>query len=534
MADLALRADRLRAWLTRQHRWVHRGILFVSGAIASLAMAPLHIWPALPIGLCVLLWSADGARHTARPVRSGFLRGFVFGMGYFLAGTFWIAFAFLTRGEGFAALVPLAVPAFAALLAVFWGAAMALYAFAAQRSVWRILVFAASITLMEWIRGHLFGGLPWNLPAYAWPAGGALSQTASWFGVYGLSFLTVFIFSAPAVAIGGRLSAARLMPALAGLALGLILFFSGAIRLANAESAVWPDVRLRIVQTDIGQQEKWEPGGEAMTRQRYLDLTASPGLEDVTHVVWPEGALPTLMLEDGETLGMIGSRLQDGQALLAGVNRRSLTEDGYVYFNSLAVMHFRQSVPRIDALYDKARLTPFGETIPLSWLVAAVGFDDFARLQFTAGSGAYTLDIPNAPPMMPLICYEAIFPGFVRATEERPQWLFNLSNDAWFGVTAGPRQHYNQARYRTIESGLPMVRSASRGVSGVIDPFGRALVEIEPDAEGAYDVDLPAALTAPPYAHWGDAPILILLVLIFGGLAVERRAHIRRSLRTRR
>ncbi|MHA6287825.1 apolipoprotein N-acyltransferase [Maricaulis sp. CAU 1757] len=529
-----LRTDVVRRWMARTSGWKHILVLVLAGAVSSLAMAPLHIWPALAVGLFVLLWSADSVRTSTRPMRTAFGRGFVFGFGYFLAGTFWIAFAFITRGPGFGLLVPVAVPAFAALLAVFWGLAIMLYVWIAKSSVWRVLVFAAAITLTEWIRGHLFGGLPWNLPGYTWAAGGAMSQTAAWFGVYGLTFLTVFILAAPAVAVGSRFSTARLMPAFAGLALGFILIFSGAVRLSQAEQPVWPDVRLRIVHANLTQAEKWGPDGEALTRDRYLALTGADGIDQVTHVLWPEGAMPNLMLEDGQTLGEVASLLDNGQVLVAGVNRRSAGEDGYAYFNALSVLRFRQSVPRIDALYDKVRLTPFGEMIPLSGLVSAIGFDEFARLQFTPGTSAMTLDVPGAPPMMPLICYEAIFPGFVRSVDERPQWLFNLSNDAWFGVTSGPYQHFNQTRYRSIETGLPLVRSAARGVSGLVDPFGRAVLAVSPGQEGAYDVALPAGLTPPPYWRWGDWPILALLVLILAGAVVERRGGLRGWLSTPR
>ncbi|WP_300542765.1 apolipoprotein N-acyltransferase [Maricaulis sp.] len=515
---------RPRAWLASRRGWRHRLYLFAGGGISALAMAPLHVWPALMAGLCLLLWSLDGARRTGRPLRSALLRGFIFGLGYFLAGTFWLAFAFITRGSGYAAMVPVAVPLFAALLAAFWGLAGVLYVLLAQRSEWRVLMFAVAITALEWVRGHLFGGLPWNLPAYTWPAGGAISQSASWFGVYGLTLLTVFMLSAPAVALGPRLRVRRLMPLIAGISIGLILICFGALRLSGIDVDGQSDMRLRLVQTGISQREKWAPDGAERTRDRYLALTARDGLDEVTHVIWPEGALPTFMLEDGETLGLIGERLDGGQVLLAGVNRRARGEDGYDYFNALAVMRFPHGSPRVETLYDKVRLTPFGEMVPMSWLLEAIGFDEFTRYQFSPGPAAATLDVPGAPPVMPLICYEAIFPEFVRSAPERPAWLFNISNDAWFGLTSGPYQHFNQARYRTIETGLPMVRSAAFGVSGVVGPAGRARVQIPPRTEGAFDVGLPSALVPPPYMWWGDTPLLALLIMMMAGVAVQRRA----------
>jgi apolipoprotein N-acyltransferase len=294
-------------------------------------------------------------------------------------------------------------------------------------------------------------------------------------------------------------------------------------------------VRIRIVQAAISQREKWAPDGERLTRDRYLALTGRPGLDAVTHVLWPEGALPIFMLEDGPTLGLIGAELGGGQVLIAGVNRRGRGngEDGYTYHNAMAVMRFPGGSPRIDALYDKVRLTPFGEMVPLSGLLELIGFDEYTRYQFSPGPAAAVLDIPGAPAVMPLICYEAIFPGFLRSADERADWLLNISNDAWFGVTSGPQQHFNQARYRSIETGLPMVRSASRGISGVVDPAGRTIVWIQPEVEGVYDVDLPMPIAAPLYARWGDWPVWILIVLIAAGTLVQRRTALKRRFMAR-
>ncbi len=525
---------RPRAWLAARQGWRHLAVVLAAGALSATAMAPLHFWPALAVGLCVLVWSLDGARRHPKRTLAGFLRGFVFGFGYFLAGTYWIAFAFLTRGEGYGFMVPVAVPAFAAMLAVFWGMAGVLQAWIAPRLPWRVLVLAAVLTVTEWLRGHLFGGLPWNLPGYAWPAGGAVSQAAAWFGIYGLSFLTVFALASPAAAIGRPLRLSSLAPVIAGAAIGMIVLCGGALRLSGADAGYQPDIRLRLVHADIPQRAKWAPGGAAMTRDRYLELTAEPGLADVTHVIWPEGALPVFMLEDDATLALIGQQLRAGQTLVAGINRRADTGNGeYAYYNALVGLRFPNGSPRVESLYDKVRLTPFSEIVPLTGLLRAVGLDEFARYQFTPGPGATTLELPGAPPVMPLICYEAIFPGFVHAVADRPAWLLNISNDAWFGVTAGPRQHFNQARYRAIETGVPMIRSAARGVSGVVDAHGRTRVEIPPGEEGVRDVNLPRPVGVPLYGWWGDVPVWIVVLTILAGVLILRRRAVARLLSTR-
>ncbi len=510
--------------------WRAALLLLLAGGFGALAMAPLHVWPAFIIAFAVLIWSLDGARKSNRPVRSAFWRGYVFGMGYFLAGTFWVGFAFANRGPEFLPLIPLALPAFATLLAVFWGLAGAAYVLIAQRTEWRILVFAAAFALAEWLRGHVFSGLPWNLPGYTWEAGGPVSQSAAWFGVYGLTFLTFFMLGAPALAVSRRLINRRLLPAIAGLCIFLFLVLIGLMRLSAGPVPEQADLRFRIVHSSITQAEKWGQNGPALARERYLSLTQAPGLENVTHVLWPEGALPIFMLEDGATLRMIGDILDGGQVLLAGVNRRAAREDDIAYHNSMAVMRFAENgAPRVDALYDKVRLVPFGETVPLAWLIAAIGFEDFARLQFTPGPAPAVSNIPGAPAVMPLICYEAIFPAFVRSAPERPGWLYNLSNDAWFGDTSGPWQHLNQTRYRAIETGLPILRAASRGYSGTIDPYGRMPLLIAPDSEGAYDTGLPLSISEPLYVRIGDLPFWILCLSILGLLGWQRFRFMRKQ-----
>jgi len=523
-----------RARLLKAGGWRVWLLLLASGAFSALAMAPLNVWPALIPGLTVLIWCLDGSRHQTHTLQSAFWRGYLFGMGYFIAGTFWVGFAFLNRGGAFWMLIPLALPAFASLLAVFWGFAGMLYSKLSQRSEWRILVFAASFALFEWLRGHIFSGLPWNLPGYTWTAGGAISQSASWFGIYGLTFLTLFALASPAVAISRHMKSRRLMPPMAGIGLLLLVFLAGMMRLGSAEIPDHEGLRFRIVHSSITQAEKWGPNDfEARTRDRYLRLTQAPGLDAVTHVLWPEGALPYFMLEDGETLRMIGNDLQNGQVLLAGINRRAGIGRDTTYHNSLAVLRYAENgAPRVDALYDKVRLVPFGETIPLAWLISAIGFEDFARLQFAPGPGPAVSNVAGAPSMMPLICYEAIFPEFVRSAPERPGWLYNLSNDAWFGDTSGPWQHLNQTRYRAIETGLPILRVASRGYSGAIDPLGRMPLRIAPDDEGAYDTGLPLPLASTLYWRYGDLPFWFITLSILGLITAQRFRFMRKQKRS--
>lgn len=524
-----LRPARLRARLQSLDGWRGAGVLVLIGGGAALGHAPLFFFPATLAGLTALVWALDGAARGARPAREGFRRAFWFGFGYFLAGAFWIALAFWNRGLAFAPLGPPAAMLLAAGLAAFWGAAGAAQAKYAGRGPERILLLAVTLFLAEWLRGHLFSGFPWNLPGHVWPAGGALSQSAALFGVWGLSLLTLFAFMAPAAALGRGRRLSRFAPLTAAFLIFAGLFADGTMRLSAAEPAFQPGVRLRFVQSALSQREKWEPGAEDRVREHYLQLTGEPGLDAVTHVLWPEGALPSWLLEDGPALNALSGLLGDGPALIAGTPRRTQGPDGEtLYFNSVAVLAFPGGRPRLGGLYDKVRLVPFGEFIPFAGFFRSFGIEALSDMVdgYDAGPGAAVIDIPGAPRAAPLVCYEIAFSRFIPRGEMRPEWMINLSNDAWFGPTAGPRQHLNIARYRAIEEGLPVARAASGGVSGVIDAYGRMVMSAEPGATGAFDAPLPAPAPSTPYARYGDiGPLIMLLLAVFAFFTLQQSQY---------
>lgn len=526
--------DRLRAGLNSLPRWQRRGGLVLLGAISALAHAPVFFFPALIIGLTALVWALDGAARDARPMRAGFITAFLFGLGYFTAGIFWIAFAFFSRGPAFAPFGPLAAIGLAAVLALFWGLAGALQARLAGRGPARILLFTLLLFAAEWMRSYLMTGFPWNLPAYVWAGGGAVSQSAALFGAWGLSFLTLIGFQTPALLAGRPMRAGRYAPLLVTVLVFASLFAWGTQRLAAPEPGSPTGVRLRIVQVNVGQQEKWADGNEAMVRDRYIEATGAPGLEDVTHVLWPEGALPLYLLEDGDTLSPLSRLLADGPTLIAGTPRRDTEAPGGTrYYNSIAAISFPGGRPRLDGLYDKVLLVPFGEYIPFAGVFRSFGIASLSTMVggYSPGEGAANIQLDNAPPFAPLVCYEIVYPLFTPRGSRRPAWIANLSNDAWFGPTAGPWQHLNIARYRAIEEGLPVARAASGGWSGVIDARGRASRLVGPGEEGAFDFDLPPARPPTLYSRWQNTVLWMFLACAAAGYVVVRRRTIARLLR---
>jgi len=491
--------------------WRRRAIAFFSGAAGALALAPFSLFPFIAVPLTIAVWLIDGAqdRGSGRPLigsmRAAFGAGWWMGFGYFLAGLWWVGAAFLVEADRFAWALPLGVVALPAALAFFPAAG-----FAIARALWspgpaRVFALAFGLGLAEWARGLLFTGFPWNDFGMALGGNLALAQIASLVGLHGLTFLTVAVFAAPATlwrAGEGRFS---LGPAgLAALALALIAAF-GAFRLAAPASADLPGVKLRLIQPNVGQDDaSFSPQTRDSILRRYLDLSeraTAPdrsGVRDVTHLVWPESAFPFILSRDTQALADISGFLGGGTTLITGAARLEKPGKSPLYFNSIEIVgQDGLSAER----YDKQHLVPFGEYLPFKSLLERAHITQFVDVPggFEPGAGARILKVPGLPDAMPLVCYEAIFPieiGDIFSGAERPRWLLNLTDDAWFGQTPGPYQHFAQARLRAIELGAPLVRDANSGISAVLDGFGRETVAAPLGAEGVLDAELPEAL--PP------------------------------------
>lgn len=433
---------------------------------------------------------------------------------------FWIGETFLVEADKFAWLLPFAVTLMPAGLALFTGLATA-----TARLMWpvgaaRILVLALTLSSCEWLRGHVLTGFPWNVLGYALTYPLPLMQAVALIGIYGLTLFTVFIFASPLViAADARDGGGRKWAATRGLAVALValllLFGFGFWRLSTAAVPMHEGASVRIVQASVPQRDKWDPTKQASIFQdqlrlsRFDPLGRQDDLAGVTHLVWPEAAMPFLPLEHPEALAAIGELLPDGTQLITGALR--LEESGQADpsaprrgFNSLMVF---DEDGALTTLYDKIHLVPFGEYLPFQSTLESLGLEQLTRWRggFSIGpSPRPVLSIPGLSPVAGLICYEAIFPAAVVQGAQRPELLINLTNDGWFGNTTGPNQHFHQARVRAVEEGLPLIRAANNGISAVINPYGTVIVELGLNKRGVIDAEVPAALPPSVYARWGD------------------------------
>lgn len=501
--------------------WRHWALAFLLGVLGAGAMAPLHLVFLLAPAFSGLLWLVF-----SRATRwQAFASGWWFGFGFFSAGLYWVANALLTFPDRFGWMAPFAVIGLAAVLAFFPAGASGLSRIVAFRcsAIGRVLVFGACWTAFEWLRSWVLTGFPWNLIGSTWVFSDAMIQSAALGGVYGLSLLSVIVAAMPAILAATDGWRPRGRPrgsprrALVMCALALVVVWGGgAFRLSGAAGDVVERVRLRLVQPNIEQRFKWSARHKPKNFAKLLAMSSAPpepGAPPPTHVIWSETAATYFLGVNDARRAAIAAVAPRGGLIITGAPRTtSQKQFPYQVWNSLVAIDDKAV---IVGTYDKSHLVPFGEYMPLRNILnldkLTAGSTDFS-----AGGGPRTLRLKGLPPLSALICYEVIFPGQVVDAQDRPGWLLNLTNDGWYGVSSGPYQHFAAARLRAVEEGLPLVRVANTGISGVIDGYGRVVAKLALAQEGFLDSDLPQALGQTPYGRFGDW-IVILLVLMVAG-----------------
>ncbi|HEX8262463.1 MAG TPA: apolipoprotein N-acyltransferase, partial [Allosphingosinicella sp.] len=502
----------------------HVALAFLAGLAAACGFEPLGLWPLTLAAAALLLWLVRGA-----PRLSGALaRGWWFGVGHFVVGLNWIATAFTYQAEMPASLGYVAVVLLSLYLAVYPAAAAGLaWRWGRGNDLRLVLLFAAAWIVTEWLRATLFTGFAWNplgVAVLATPA----SYASRLIGTYGLSGLTALL--------GGLLlllALRRWRAAATAAAPVFVLATAGFLVPAGPVRA--PGPQLRIVQPNIGQQDKWREGFEDENFARLAGYSEG-GSKAPRLLLWPEAAI-TRPLENGlrdrghqaelrglrrAVAGMLG---EQDLLLTGGVTWRSA--DGFDVTSATNSVFAMDRSGRILARYDKAHLVPYGEYLPMRPILSALGLSRLAPgdIDFDPGPGPRSFELPIVGKVGFQLCYEIIFSGEVVDRADRPNFLFNPSNDAWFGAW-GPPQHLAQARLRALEEGLPVLRATPTGISAVIDADGRLVSSLKWREAGIIDARLPAARSATPFGRLGNLlPGLLALALVAAALASERIAE---------
>ena len=501
--------------------WRRALLAFLAGALAVLAQAPFD-FPAVGfISFPLLVWLLDGSVSEQgggrlRRLAPAFATGWWFGFGYFLAGLWWVGNALLVEADSFAWALPLAVIGLPALLAFFYALACGIARALWSDGVGRVAALAFGFGAAEWLRAVVLTGFPWNAIGYAAMPVPVLMQSVSLVGLFGMNALAVYVFAAPALLAAPR--GRRFGLALAGAILCAHVGF-GVYRMAQQ-----PDpsgtLAVRIVQPSIDQSEKWDASVRDRIFKSYLDLTTAPPAEGKPRpalIVWPETAVPFLFTDRPDALAALGAALEDDQLLLAGAIRsEGGTGESARYYNSVIAV---RPGGEIAGASDKVHLVPFGEYLPFESLLARIGLTKIVSvpLSFSAGTRRETLSLPGGKTALPLICYEAIFPGEASGLAGASDLILNVTNDAWFGDTPGPYQHFRQAQIRAVEFGRPLIRAANNGISAVVAPDGRILDGLALNTIGSLDVSVPLARREPPVGSVGANGMFT--IIFFAALA---------------
>lgn len=503
--------------------WRRSLLSFAAGALAVLAQAPFDFFAVCLVSFPILVWLLDGAEAEPpagrlRRLAPAFRVGWWFGFGYFLAGLWWIGNALLVEAESFAWALPLAVLALPAGLAVFYGLATAIARLMWSDGIGRIAAIAFGFAAAEWLRAVAFTGFPWSAIGYAAMPTPLLMQSVSVVGLFGMNALAVFVFAMPALLGGSR-------HLRAGMALALALVAAhaafGFYRMQTSELAD-RTLRLRIVQASIDQGGKWDPELRDQIFRKFLELSATPSKsanERPDVIIWPETAVPFFFTERPDALTAIGKLLDEGQMLLAGAVRAegaAGASGAPRYYNSILAIGPDGEI--VDA-YDKVHLVPFGEYLPFESVLERAGLKKIVEtpVSFSSGVERRLLRLPKGAGALPLICYEIIFPGEADASSDGADLMINLTNDAWFGDTPGPYQHFRQAQVRAVETGLPLVRAANNGISAAVRADGVIIDAIGIDVVEAVDVNL--ALGRQPLPFGSPARNGLFVVLFFAIVA---------------
>ncbi|HLY59086.1 MAG TPA: apolipoprotein N-acyltransferase [Stellaceae bacterium] len=516
MAHETARLRRFAAAVAALRGWRRAGLALALGVAAAGAMPPFNLVPLLLATFPGLVWLLDGAGSK----RHAFFDGWLWGMGFFVPSLYWIAYSLFVDIGQFWWMVPFAVLGLPAYLSLYVGAACcAAWATTRREGLGRIAAFAGWWAVGEWFRGHLLTGFPWLLVGYAWsgdaPALLAVLQSASLVGIYGLSFATVLVAALPARLADPAPLGRRIAPAAIGLAVAAAAGAWGASRLASGEDPTVPGVTVRIVSTDLPHRADWDPKAVAEDFRTVRSLARSPGLDGVQISAWPEGVVDAPLNRDADARAAVVPGVPPGGLVLTGtIHAEGQGRDLRVWNSVMA----ETGEAAVIGIYDKHHLVPFGEFVPFhEWL----SFSQIAssRFDFSTGPGPATLDLPGLPPVAPIICYEAIFPGEVVDESHRPGWMLNVTDDGWFGRSIGPEQHFAIARVRAVEEGLPLVRAANGGISGLVDAHGRRVASLPLGQPGVLDLRLPGALQSYPlYVQYSNTSLVFLVIIaIFSG-----------------
>ncbi|MBY0355933.1 MAG: apolipoprotein N-acyltransferase [Rickettsiales bacterium] len=499
-------------WLSSLTGARRKALLMILGVFATLSLPPFFAFPLLFSSFSSLLWLIIHSKTD----KEAFGAGWWFGAGFFVSGLYWFAYALLVDAAKFGWMIPFAVFGISGILAIYTGVVAWLTRLLRHhdRFNW-VLGFAALWMAGEWLRGYLFTGFPWNLIGYSFNGSEVTLQAASIFGAYGLGGIVVLVSSLPVLfMVPIRASGQRRINAIVSGVIFLLLLalgMWGQQRLMAHPPKNIANVRVRLVQPATDQYHKSNPSERQGLIRQQIEMSLSAGFETITHVVWPETAMPYYFSSHDYWASELAQVVPAGGLLLTGVVRPETSKSGDKLLNIYNSFSALDDSGRVVAQYDKRKLVPFGEFVPLRHVLPLDKITPGA-IDFTSGKRSGLVETVMGVQFFPLICYESIFPHL--SAGAWPASLLNITNDGWFGLSTGPYQHLEMSRMRAVEQGVAMIRASNSGVSAVFDPYGREVASLGLGKRGVLDSAVPESTSQPTfYGLYGEALELGLLLV---------------------
>lgn len=518
-------ADKSYQYLLFMYKFEPRWLLsFLFGCLAGLALPPVYFIIALPVVFASVLRLID---FTSGVSKVYLLVGLPFCFGYNLVSLYWISFSLLTDPK-LIVFVPFVAVGIPLVYAAFSAVGFAIYSVVSGglNAINRSVLFACMWCAFEYVKGYLILPLPWNFIGYSAGISDGLMQASSILGVFGTGLL-IMIFSSSCQMLflnGDVVYFASYLRFIATMFIILLcVWVGGEIRLANQPKGEIDDrVRLLIVQGNVKHSNDWTPEYKEELFRSYEALTNKYNNEVITHIIWPEGAMPYVLQDNREIVERVRNMLHDKEIIMMGGVRiydDNININNTKIYNSMLMMDRKAR----KYYYDKSMLVPFGEYIPMKRFLPFINKITNGAQDFSRGEGFEVTDILNTPPFVPLICFEVAFSGKIPLYKEsdfsvEPGFMINITNDSWFGYSSGPFQHFLMARFRAIEQGMPLVRAASTGKSAIIDPLGRVVQYIKLFKQGVIVDYLPAKTKdGTIFSVVRNWPSVIFILIVFGG-----------------
>ena len=454
---------------------------FFFGTLLVTCFPPFNFWPLLFPSITYIFLQSYYADST----KKAFLIGFYFGLGFFLFSLYWIFNSFLVRSGIFPYILPFCLFIFSCLLSIFIGFITFLNLKFKTKLHISIIFFSIFWTLSEILKGYLFTGFPWNLIAHTFSNFDILIQVCSLIGVYGLTFIIIYVVLAISIFFM-NFKEKNYSSITISILIFVLVYTYGKNKLNDADLDYYDSHIFRVVQPNISQKNKLNFDKLEENYKKLIDLSftnkmGALNISEKLGILWPETAiLDSKHLNSYPIFNKLKNNLKDDEYIISGIFRKEKKNN---FYNSLSIINSDLS---LNYVYDKIHLVPFGEYTPFSKLLKIVGLNFFGLKK--GSKNQEIVQHKSLPKFTPLICYESIFSG--KFIKNNSNFLINFTNDAWFGDTIGPHQHFINSRFRAIEEGKHMIRVANTGISASIDPYGKILESLSLNSSGYFDTKI--------------------------------------------